>query len=420
MNIPLSGANRLRVLVSVCASLALGLGLAFHLSHHSQPTVKSANRQTAPPNVQPHETAQSPNETTRAHVSEAYGQLPLRFEVNEGQTAAPVKFLARGDGYGLFLTAHEAVLALHQRTPTERTPALHKTKAAAHDTVLRMSLAGANPAPACAGLEQLPGASNYFIGRTSQEWHTETPAFARVQYRQVYPGVDLIYYGNQRQLEYDFHVAPGADPRQIKLAISGAEQMRVDEHGDLVLRTRAGDVRQHKPIIYQETAGSRQLIAGRYVLDAQQHVGFEVEQYDTTRPLVIDPVLGYSTLLGGGDADYGTAIAIDATGHAYIAGITRSLNFPTTPGAVQGGLVQGDIASDGNFFSDVFITKLNPAGSAIVYSTYLGGRSQEEATGIAVDNAGNVYLGAARFRRISPRRPALIKRRTRATTTALS
>ena len=210
----------------------------------------------------------------------SYGKLPLSFEVNQGQSDERVKFLARGQGYSLFLTPAEAVLSL---------------RAPAHQRSLPRSCACGSSArtrhPELTGLDPLPGTSNYFIGNDPERWQRDVPHYARVKYAGVYPGIDLVYYGNQRQLEYDLVVAPGADPARIALAFDGVRTLSLDPHGNLVLETSQGDLVQHKPVIYQDIGGTRQQVDGRYVLRATHRVGFQVARYDTTRPLVIDPVL---------------------------------------------------------------------------------------------------------------------------------
>jgi hypothetical protein len=190
-------------------------------------------------------------------------------------------------------------------------------------------LAEANPQPHVVGLEPLPGKVNYFLGKDPGQWRTGVPIYAKVRYAQVYPGVDLLYYGHQQQVEYDFALAPGADPKAITLLIEGVEALEIDGHGDLMLQTRAGPLRMPKPRIYQERDGVRQAIAGGYLLKGPQRVGFQVGSYDPARPLVIDPVLSYPTYLGGSDADGGSGIAVDRAGSAYVIGTTRSTDFPT-------------------------------------------------------------------------------------------
>ena len=380
-------------------------------------------------------------------VIETYGKLPLSFEANQGQTGSEVRFLSRGNGYSLFLTSNEAVLSLQSRDGTSR-PAVDREGATTtphledqfgplasargsgwlfrerrgepegpagrgrvpygpnpnrdrKGAVLRMKLVGANPAAQVTGLEQLPGKSNYFIGNDPAKWRTNVPTYAKVRYGNVYSGIDLVYYGNQRQLEYDFVVAPGADPRDIRLAIQsrdreGAVALRIDGEGDLVLESEGSELRLHQPVIYQEISGARQRIGGNFVVHGtpgQVHgkpgqvqggrqVGFEVARYDASKPLIIDPVLTYSTYLGGSNGDEGLGIAVDSSGNAYVTGWTSSTNYPTTNAfqAATGGL------------QDAFVTKLNAAGSALVYSTYLGGSGGETGFGIAVDSSGNAYV----------------------------
>src|SRR5437773_113123 len=256
-----------------------------------------------------------------ARLSQTYGKLPLHFEANQGQTHKEVRFLSRGPGYSLYLTAGEAVLVLAKPNTEARRDA---QRAQVKSVALRMSIVGAAPAPLVGGLEELPGKANYFIGKDPAKWRTNVPTYAKVRYEQVYPGIDLVYYGNQRQLEYDFVVAPGADPKKIVLGLKGAERLKIDAQGDLVLHAGGDSVRLHKPVVYQERDGSRHEIAGRYVLKRGNRVGFKVAAYDRSRPLVIDPVLAYSTYLGGNRVDAGSAIAVDGAGNAYVTGITNS------------------------------------------------------------------------------------------------
>ena len=299
-----------------------------------------------------------------------YGQLPLAFEANQGQSDEQVRFLARGDGYSLFLTASEAVLSLRAPAPSS--------------TVVRMRLAGANAQPTLTGLDPLAGTSNYLIGNDPGRWRRDVPHYARVKYASVYPGIDLVYYGQQRQLEYDFVVGPNADPSSVALAFDGVDALSIDPEGNLILQTAHGALTQQKPVVYQDLGGRRHLVDGRYELRADDQVGFHVSSYDTTQPLVIDPVLSYSTYLGGNSSDAGQAIAVDSTGNAYVTGSTQSTNFPGASGSPIQASLRGS--------SDVFVAKLNAAGTALVYSTYLGGSSSDIGRAIAVDTAGNAYV----------------------------
>ena len=356
---------------------------------------------TVPASVMP---AKS-DDASRAQIIDTFGKLPLRFEANPGQTDEQVKFLARGTGHTLFLTPTEAVMVFTKREQTAKSrlqgarlrpeEAVHVTR-----TVLRMTFVGANPEPRVVGAEELPDKANYFIGNDPAKWRTNVPTYARVQYTDVYPGIDLIYYGSQRRLEYDFVVRPGADPRTIALGFQGADKLEVDPQGDLVLHTGAGEIRQRKPVIYQEIGGVRREIAGGYVLKGESRVGFHVAVYDTSRPLVIDPALVYSTYLGGSADDAGVGIAVDAAGNAYVTGSTASANFPTTAGAFQTTLGGGGVGFD------AFVTKLNSTGSALLYSTYLGGSNNDDSgVGIAVDGAGNAYVTGSAFSTDFPTTP---------------
>ena len=328
-------------------------------------------------------------------MSETYGTVPLSFEPNLGQTDEQVQFVSRGDAYTLFLTPDEAVFAFEGAAQSED-PGSTTSGAAAADadsseaagfSVLRMQVIGANPLAEASGLEQLPGSSNYLVGHDPEDWRTNVSNYAKVRYEEVYPGVDLVYYGNQRQLEWDFVVAPGADPGVVCLAFEGADQLDVDGEGNLVLQIPGGEVIQRAPVIYQEVDGVRTMIAGEYALRDDGQVGFQVAAYDASRPLVIDPVLVYSTYFGGSTHDAGHGIAVDADGNVYVTGFTRSLDFPVN-NAYQG--THGGGAAPYDW--DAFVTKLNAAGTAFTYSTYLGGNSIDWAHAIAVDADGNAYV----------------------------
>jgi hypothetical protein len=312
-------------------------------------------------------------------ILQSYGQIPLSFEVNRGQTAAQVDFLSQGNGYSLFLTPTETVLSLQKQAPAGGSAA-----DVPDSIVLRSQFVGADPQPQVVGLDELAGTSNYFIGSDPGQWHTNIANYGQVEYQNLYPGVDLVFYGNQRQLEYDYVVAPGADPGVIKQAIDSVESMTIDGQGNLVLHTSAGDVMEDAPVVYQESGGIRQVVSGQFVLEGNGQVGFALGAYDHSQPLVIDPVLSYSTYLGGSSYDQGTGIAVDAAGDAYVVGNTASTDFPTTAGAFQ--------TSYGGGSFDAVVTELNPTGTALVYSTYLGGTNLDDGWGIAVDAAGDAYV----------------------------
>jgi hypothetical protein len=272
---------------------------------------------------------------------------------------------------------------------------LRAAQCAPDAAVVRMQLSGSTiAAHAPAGEERLPGTANYFVGNDPAQWRAAVPTYSRVRYSGVYPGVDLLYYGNQRQLEYDFVVAPAADPEQIRMRFAGAKRLRLDPQGNLVISTRQGAVTLHKPFTYQQGIGQRTPVAASFALHAGNSVSFSLGRYDHTQALVIDPVLVYSTYLGG-DSQYGdiaNAIAVDAEGNAYIAGRAGSTNFPVTTDAFQ----QTNAGAATSTFN-AFVTKLNSSGTALVYSTYLGGSGQTNAQAIAVDSAGNAYVTGLTF-----------------------
>jgi hypothetical protein len=352
------------------------------------------------------------DQKAQARILDQYGKLPLSFEANHGQTDSRVKFLSRTGGYSLFLTGDEAVLALNAKKADPR-----KAKIASHSLpssvaapskargVLRMKLRNANPAAKVTGMDELAGTSNYFIGNDPAKWHTNVPTYAKVKYEGIYPGIDLVYYGTQRQLEYDFIVAPGVDPRRIAFDVREAKRIRQDAHGDLVFKIGEDAIRWHKPLVYQEKNGTRREIPARYALNGAKRVGFELAKYDASRPLYIDPLI-YSTYLGGSNGDFGEGIAVDSSGNAYITGFTQSTNFLVTSGAFQ-------TVCGGTCYSNAFVTKISPTGSAL-YSTYLGGSGNnqgfgDEGIGIAVDSVGNAYVtgetSSANFPLMNPLQP---------------
>ncbi|MGH9703810.1 MAG: SBBP repeat-containing protein, partial [Candidatus Acidiferrales bacterium] len=327
-------------------------------------------------------------------VAEQYGKLPLSFEMNRGQSDHRVKFMAHGNGYALFLTPNEAVFSLSKPSASGegkkvRTNAAGEKNSSA--ATLRMNLGGANPAAKFAALDELPGKSNYFIGNNPAGWHTDVPNFRKVAERGIYPGIDLIYYGTQRQLEYDFVVAPGADPGAIQLGFRGAEKIRTNSNGELVVSIAEGEVILHKPVAYQEANGERRLVAAEFELNAAQKVTFRMGKYDSRLPVVIDPILSYSTYLGGTGIDVANAIAVATDGTAFVVGSTHSIDFPTTHS------LQPDHGGPDDFPQDAFVTKLSADGKTLLYSTYLGGENQDFGNGIAVDTFGNAYVTGTTF-----------------------
>jgi hypothetical protein len=328
-------------------------------------------------------------------IARAYDQIPLIFEANQGQSDAQVKFLAHGNGYGLFLTPEEAVLVLQQPAARAGLP----TRPA---SVVRLQLAKANPSPEISAADELPGKSNYLIGRDPRKWHRNVPQFSRVRYHSVYPGIDLVYYGRPGQLEYDFEIAPGADPSQVSWRVESSdendfEQPRLDRNGDLLLATAGGQVRFAAPHVYQKNGDREQTVAGRFALGHHGAVGFEIGAYDRSRLLIIDPVVNYSTYLGGNGAESCSAItgaaftpgcpsiAVDSASDAYIAGATTStVAFPIPTGAPTPAPVNGP--------ADVFITKFDNTGSVVLFTTFLGGSGTDTPAGIAVDSGFDVIV----------------------------
>jgi uncharacterized protein (TIGR03437 family) len=314
-------------------------------------------------------------------------QVPLGFESNQGQTDRAVKFFSRGAGYALFLTPTEAVFKLRPTAPAGKEP-----------SVLRMKLLGADGTAKISGAAQQPGTANYFVGNDPNKWRTGVPTYERVNFRGIYPGVDAVFYGNQRQLEYDFTVAPGADPKQIALRFSGARP-KLNRDGDLVLKLDGGTVLLRRPVVYQGMGTGKRPVDGRYTL-AGNRVSFRIGPYDRSQPLVIDPVLSYLTYLGGsstdnigfttgyypsGETNPTQGLAIDASGNVYVTGYTYSLDFPLQ-NAYQGTPKQ--LAH----YQTVFVTKLNSTGTGLLYSTYLGGSVFDVGEAIAVDPGGSAYV----------------------------
>jgi uncharacterized repeat protein (TIGR01451 family) len=322
--------------------------------------------------------AEAVSEASRRRVEDLWGRVPLHFEANRGQTDDRVRFLARGPGYGIFLTDTDAVVRL-PAAPSGR----GRRSGDESDEVVRLRLLEANPRPEVVGAEEMTGKANYLIGDDPSGWNTAIPLFGRVEYRQVYPGVSLAYYGNRRQLEYDLTVEPGADLRRIRMRVEGARRLRIDGDGNLVIETPRGAIVQRAPVVYEEGAGGRRPLPARYVLRGRRDVGFAVEGRRPSARLVIDPVvLVYSTFLGGTLDDSANAIALDRNRNAYITGGASSSKLPagTTPRAI------GPIGG-----GDVFVVKLDEFGS-LVYSTYIGGQSYDQGLGIAVDEGGNAFV----------------------------
>ena len=316
--------------------------------------------------------AQAPSSThtsVKAATSVKWGDIPLSFEPNLGQESPEVRYLARGSSYTLYLSAAEIVFSGRDQIP------------------MRMKLLGANVAPRIVGENQQVSTSNYLIGNDPSKWRTSVPNYGRTRYQGVYPGVDLVYYGHDGRLEYDWIVSPSADPRRIRLRFDSADRLRVDKQGDLVIELGKTQYRHKKPVAYQEVGGKRIEISGTWLLRGKD-AGFRIGAYDRHRPLIIDPVLYYATYQGGSNSDYAYAVAVDNVGNTYVTGGTGSANFPTA-NPLQASL-RGSV--------DVFVTKLNASGSARLYSTFLGSGGVDEGRGIAVNTGGEVYVtGSAGF-----------------------
>ena len=374
----------------VCLLVAIFLGLTTWSSGHSQE--KAQARYAAA--------------SLRGREVVSYSRLPLAFEANKGQVAPQARYLARGQGFTLFLTQNDAILQLRKSGPANQPAAtgsnhqpeslallpspvtaatfneISQASSASSADVVDVKLLGANRNAQIAATEKLPGHTSYFLGNDPRHWHTNIPNYARLRYRGIYRGIDLAYYGHEGQLENDFLVAPGSDPNQIRLGLKGADSLHVNASGDLVLAVSGGNVYLRRPVAYQGTGASRRQVAVHYVLRAANEVGFALGAYDRNQELVIDPVLSYATYLGGSGGDVGYSIAVDTSGNAYVTGTTASVNFPTTSGnqAILGG------------GRDVFVTKLNPSGTSLLYSVFLGGGNLDRSTGIAIDSSGNAYL----------------------------
>jgi Beta-propeller repeat len=304
----------------------------------------------------------------KRELASAVARLPLSFEQNVGQADASAKFLARGAGYSLALTSQGTRLSL----------ADHGKGGSGRDAVLESQFVGGRAAQV-SGTGRLPGHVNYLRGDDRANWHTNVATYSGVSYRSVWQGIDVAFYGNQRRLEYDYRLAPGADPSQIGTRLSGARHLRVDRGGDLVIGVRGGAVRQLAPRSYQTVGGERRAVESRYVIHGNR-VGIRVGAYDRHLPLVIDPTLSYSTFLGGAGEDIAVGITVDSENNAYIVGHTASEDFPATDGAKQTDHATG---------LDAYVAKLDASGSSLAYATYLGGNGTDEAGSVTVDPDGD-------------------------------
>jgi hypothetical protein len=312
--------------------------------------------------------------TTSSQTPAALGNLPLYFEASPDQTAGPARFITRGCNYQFLLSPAEVQIALG--------------KTGVKPAEVRMQFIGAGSQAQIQGGDELSGKINYLIGNNPAQWHTDVATFARVQVGQLYPGVNLVYYGNQQQLEYDFTLAPGTDPGVVKIHFDGVDRILIGTRGELILAMGGDEIQQPAPVIYQMVGGQRQAVSGGYRLVDARTVAFTIGKYDHKLPLVIDPVLSFSTYFGGNSSDTAWSIALDTNGFIYIAGQTLSSQFPTNsrPNGYQTNFAGGGLTGD------AFVAKFDNQGTNLIYLTYLGGNGDDLAASIAVDNGGNVYL----------------------------
>lgn len=312
-----------------------------------------------------------------APIRTDFGKLPLSFEPNQGQAPAAVQFLARSRGMNIYFTSTGFLLRVRGDRVAKAIP-------------LKMTLAGASSNAAMTGLDELQGKSNYFVGSNPRNWHTDIPNYSRILSRRVYSGIDLIYHGNRGRLEYDFVASPGSRPQAISMMFQGAEKIERGSQGSLLVRTSKGTLTLARPIAYQEIEGERRLIRVSYILTASERISFRLGNYDPRFTLTIDPTLGYSTYLGGSGNDEGHGIVADAAGNVYVTGSTESIDFPlVNPFDKSWGGTCGPFTVP---CSDVFVSKLNAAGTVLIYSTYLGGSDIDVGQRIAVDSAGSAFV----------------------------
>lgn len=319
--------------------------------------------------------------TKQASIIQSFMQIPLHFESNQGQVDDQVRFLSRGNGYNIYFTSKEVVMDLHT-AQTSNASSTH------HSSILRLQFVGGNDKPVIVGQEPLLSKSHYFIGNDPKLWHTNIDNFAKINYKNLYPRIDAIFYGNQRQLEYDIKIAPGAHPETVRFHIDGAKKIHLDAKGNLILKTFDNQwVTMHKPVVYQYNQGSKHFVTGNFALFSDNQIGFSVGAYDKTQPLIIDPTLIYSTYLGGtGGSESGLGIASDNKGAVYVTGSTNSLDFPT-----QNPFQANNVGKQ----RSAFVTKLTAKG-ALVYSTYLGGHGgMDQGFAIAVDPNGSAFVTGA-------------------------
>ncbi len=392
------GDKRAGFIAAALAAVALiAFAFIFMANPAKLPGHRSAAVQATPSLQLPtgnHVSAKRNPPADSARVNASYAALPVAFEPNVGQTDAQVKYLARGQGYSLFLSSTAAYFAVPdsaQPSPRKRyAPQVtaadamrrREPREPARTASIEMEILGSNAAPQIIAENKLPGVTNYILGRDPSKWHSGVPHYAQVRYRDVYPGVDIAYHGASRgdnKFEFDFLINPGADAGSVALGFHGLKQVRTTPAGDLLLTSSGGgELHLHRPFAYQEKEGVRQRVEAGFVIHAKDHVSFALGNYDHSRQVVIDPTVTYSTYLGGSMEDDGNAITADASGNAYITGQTDSTNFPGVAGTVT------TLGTGGDF--DVFVTELNASG-ALVFTTIVGGSQDDIGNAIAVDTA---------------------------------
>ncbi|MFW9929221.1 MAG: SBBP repeat-containing protein, partial [Candidatus Thorarchaeota archaeon] len=332
--------------------------------------------------------SENKNISTNLFSINDYSKLPIYFEPNHGQVDNYVDFISRTNDYTLLLSQSEVTLMLLN------------SKGKTKNKKINFKILGSNPDSKIHGMGKEQGTTNYFLGADEKNWTTGVPNYSKVLCEDIYTGINLVYYGNKHSLEFDFIVAPGIDPGSIKLGFEGTNEISIDTKGNLILKADGGDVKLKSPIMYQEHNNIRNIIDGKFKLDDESIVSFKIDDYDTGIPLIIDPILVYSTYLGGSSSSTSSGITLDSQGNIYIAGSTRSLDFPTT------NPFQPNLAND-TLLTDVFITKFDPTGQNLIYSTYLGGSLNDVAGAIGVDAEGYVVVTGQTFSKNFPVRSAV-------------
>ncbi|HEV2396854.1 MAG TPA: SBBP repeat-containing protein [Candidatus Sulfotelmatobacter sp.] len=321
----------------------------------------------------------APAQDRTAAQALTYGRVPLNFEANRGQTNPQTRFLVHGRGYTAHLTTDGMILSLRTKPAAASNPQPQSSGINAVKTV-EIRLQGANAKPTAVGEQQQPGIVNYFIGSNPANWRTGIPTYAQVRYKDVYPGIDLVYHGNHQQLEYDFEVRPGANPDQIAFEIRGAQSAELNKAGNLTLDASGGYLQMQCPVVYQRLNGKKVPIQGAYIMRDRTHVGFKISQYDRNQPLVIDPVLVYATYLGGSGVDVAGGTAVDGSGNLYITGYTDSADFASTPDPLPANA------------NHVFVSKLDASGSHLLYTDYIGGNGEDYGAALVLDSSSGVFV----------------------------